>query len=156
MHNEHHTAIPAKVLSEIGDLFHQILSKLEPYRTPLTTEERREMVIIGDKSLGFLGKGKEYIDLYPDLVPSWLNKEDFTVDAEDVQNITSIKNLADQVQEALYNIQYLAGSEAYHWMLDYYHSVKQAAARDIPNAKLVAEDLGKRFRRGRRQAKEGE
>jgi hypothetical protein len=155
MHNEHSAAIPAGVLAEIEALFKQVLARLEPYRSPLTAEERRELSIVGDKTLGFLEKGKEYIDLYPDLVPAWLNKADLAVDFDDVHNITPIKNLADQVQEAIYNIYYLAGDEAYHWILDYYHSAKQAAARDVPNAKLVAGELGKRFYRPRRKSKDG-
>ncbi|MDR0645395.1 MAG: hypothetical protein LBG05_10930 [Treponema sp.] len=156
MRNEHNTAIPETVLTEIEGLFRQILTKLEPYRVPLTAEERKEMAIIGDKTLAFLRKGKEFIDLYPDLVPVWLNKADFTVDFDDVYNILPVKNLADQTREAVYNIQYLAGSESYHWMLDYYHSAKQAAARDVPNAKVVAEELGKRFQRGRRTHRDKE
>jgi hypothetical protein len=132
----------------------QILTKLEPYRTPLTTEERKEMAIIGDKTLAFLEKGKEFINLYPELVPTWNDKADFAVDFDDVRNIMPAKNLADQVHEAVYNIQYVAGNEAYHWMLDFYHSAKQAASRDVANAKVVAEDLGKRFQtRGRKPAK---
>jgi hypothetical protein len=156
MYNEHSIAIPEAVLTEIEGLFQQILTKLEPYRVPLTAEERKEMAIVGDKTLAFLEKGKEFIDLYPDLVPVWLNKADFTVDFDDVHNITSVKNLADQVQEAIYNIQYVAGNESYHWMLDYYQSAKQAAARDIPNAKVVTEELGKRFHHGRRPHKDKE
>ncbi|MDR2483282.1 MAG: hypothetical protein LBD08_06585 [Treponema sp.] len=154
MHNEHTAAIPPAVITEITGLFQQILTKLEPYRTPLTAEERREMTIVGDKSLAFLEKGKEFIDLYPDLVPPWLNKAEFTADIDDVQNVLPIKNLAGQVQEAIYNISYLAGNEAYHWILDYYHSARQAASRDVPNAKIVADELGKRFKsRGRKSSK---
>jgi hypothetical protein len=153
MHNEHKAAIPPAVTTEIEGLLQQILAKLEPYRTPLTAEERREMAIIGDKTLAFLEKGKEFTDLYPDLVPSWSDKADFTADFNDVHNLTSVKNLTDQVQEAIYNIQCVAGNEAYLWVLDFYHAVKQAAARDVPNAKIVAEDLGKRFQnRGRRHS----
>jgi hypothetical protein len=151
MHNEHSAAIPAEVLSEIETLFQQVLTKLEPYRTPLTADERRELAIVGDKSRGFLEKGKEYIDLYPDLVPSWLNRADFAADFDDMSNITAVKNLADQIREAIYNIHYLAGNEAYHWILDYYHSAKQAAVRDVPNAKIVAGELGKRFYRPRKR-----
>ncbi|MDR2419541.1 MAG: hypothetical protein LBD79_10895, partial [Treponema sp.] len=117
MRNEHSVAIPTQVLTELEGLFQQILTKLEPYRTPLTAEERRDMAIIGDKTLGFLQKGKEYVSLYPDLVPSWLNNADLDADFDDVHNITPIKNLADQAQEAIYNIYYMAGNEAYHWML---------------------------------------
>jgi hypothetical protein len=156
MRNEHVTAIPEQVLTEIEGLFQQILTKLEPYRTPLTAEERREMAIVGDKTLGFLEKGKEYVGLYPELVPAWLNAADFTVDFKDVQNATAVKSLSDQAREAIYSIYYLAGNEAYHWMLDYYHSAKQAAARDVPNAKIVAGELGKRFGGGRRRAKTGD
>jgi hypothetical protein len=88
------------------------------------------------------------------LVPPWLNKAEFTADIDDVQNVLPIKNLADQVQEAIYNISYLAGNEAYHWILDYYHSARQAANRDVPNAKIVADELGKRFKsRGRKSSK---
>jgi hypothetical protein len=154
MQNKHSAAIPAETLSEISKLFRQILTMLEPYRTPLTADERRELSIVGDKTLGFLEKGKEYIDLYPGLIPPWLNKADFTVDFDDVHNITPIKNLADQIQEAIYNIYYLAGDEAYRWMLDYYHSAKQAAGRDVPNAKIVAGELGKRFYRPRKKSRE--
>jgi hypothetical protein len=81
-------------LTEIEGLFQQILAK-EPYRTPLTPEERRDMLIIRDKTRGFLEKGKEYIDLYPDLVPAWLNASDFAADFQDVQNTTAVKNLSD-------------------------------------------------------------
>ncbi|MDR1106800.1 MAG: hypothetical protein LBL44_10630 [Treponema sp.] len=157
MHNEHKAAIPPAVVSEIEGFLQQILAKLEPYRTPLTTEERKEMAIIGDKTLAFLEKGKEFTDFYPDLVPAWSDKADFAVDFDDVRNITAVKNLADQVYEAICNIQYVAGNEAYHWALDFYHSAKQAAARDVPNAKIVAEELGKRFQsRGRKPAKPAE
>jgi hypothetical protein len=145
MHNEHTTAIPAQVITEVEDLFQQILTKLEPYRTPLTAEERREMAIVGDKTLAFLEKGKEFIDLYPELVPPWLDKTQFTDDFNDIHNLTPVKNLADQVQEAIYNISYIAGNEAYHWILDFYHSARQAASRDVPNAKIVAGEMGKRF-----------
>jgi hypothetical protein len=153
MHNEHTAAIPVQTLTEIAGLFQQVLAKLEPYRTPLTAEERKEMAIAGDKTLAFLEKGKEYVDLYPDLVPTWLSGVDFAADFDDVHNITPIKSLADQIQEAIYNIYYLAGDEAYHWMLDYYQAVKHAASRDVPNAKVVADELGKRFRRNRKRAK---
>jgi hypothetical protein len=47
----------------------------------------------------------------------------------------------------------VAGNEAYHWMLDFY----QAAARDVPNAKIVADELGKRFQnRGKKPSKPAE
>jgi hypothetical protein len=157
MHNEHKASIPLTVITEVEGLLQQILAKLEPYRTPLTAEERREMAIVGDKTLAFLEKGKEFIDLYPDLVPAWSDKADFAIDYDDVRNITAAKSLSDQVQESIYNIQYLAGSEAYHWVLDFYHSAKQAAVRDVPNAKIVAGELAKRFQnQGRRPSKPAE
>ncbi|MDR0525656.1 MAG: hypothetical protein LBG90_07285 [Spirochaetaceae bacterium] len=157
MRNEHTSAIPPAVITEVEGLFQQILTKLEPYRTPLTTEERKEMAIVGDKTLAFLEKGKEFVDLYPDLVPAWLDKADFTSDYADLRNLPPLKNLAEQTVEALYNIFYVAGNESYHWVLDFYHSCKQAANRDVPNAKIAAEELGKRFQtRGRKPAKPAE
>jgi hypothetical protein len=156
MHNEHSAAIPAQVLADVEGLFQQILTKLEPYMTPLTAAERKEMSLVGDKTLAFLEKGKEYVDLYPDLVPAWNDKADFAVDFDDIHNLPPIKNLADQAQNAVYDIYYTAGHEAYHWMLDLYHSVKQAAARGVPNAKIVEEELAKRFQRGHKPHKDGE
>lgn len=150
MHNEHRQSIPPAVVSEIEGLLQQIMTKLEPYKTPLTTAERREMVVVGDKTLGFIEKGKDFIDLYPELLPPWNNTLEFMADFEDVHNLTGVKSLADQVQTALYDIFYTAGNEAYHWMLDFYHSAKQAASRDVLNAKLVASELGKRFYRSRK------
>ncbi|GHV76423.1 hypothetical protein AGMMS49942_12440 [Spirochaetia bacterium] len=56
--------------TEIEDLFQQILVKLGPYRTPLTAEERKEMAIVGDKTLAFLEKSKEFVERYPDRIPA--------------------------------------------------------------------------------------
>ena len=39
----------------------------------------------------------------------------------------------------------LSGSEAYGEALAYYQSVKQAAKRNIPDAKVIYQDLRKRF-----------
>jgi hypothetical protein len=151
MHNEHKAEIPQSVITEVEGLLQQALTKLAPYRTPLTAAEHKDMAIVGDKTLAFLEKGKEFVELYPDLVPVWSDKADFLSDFNDVHNLPPVKNLAEQVVEALTNIYYIAGNEAYHWMLDFYHSCKQAASRDVPNAKVASAELGKRFQnRGRK------
>jgi hypothetical protein len=145
MQNEHRQSIPANVVSEIEGLLQQILTKLEPYQTPLTAAERQEKAIVGDKTIGFIEKGREYVDLYPELIPPWLNTSDFVADFDDFHNLTGVRSLAGQVQITLSDIYYLSGSESYHAILDLYHSAKQAATRDIPNAKLVATELAKHF-----------
>jgi hypothetical protein len=48
----------------------------------------------------------------------------------------------------LRDTQMLAGSDAYTAALAYYNSVKQAAKMNVPNAKTIQEELGKRFERG--------
>jgi hypothetical protein len=44
----------------------------------------------------------------------------------------------------------VAGSEAYHAALAFYHNVQATAKDDIPGAKVIFEDLKTRFPSGKR------
>jgi hypothetical protein len=46
----------------------------------------------------------------------------------------------------------MAGSEAYVSALSYYNSVKTAAKMNVPGAKIIFEDLSKRFAKPNRKA----
>jgi hypothetical protein len=60
--------------------------------------------------------------------------------------LMSLLQLAEPLCDNLRDTQMLAGSEAYTAALAYYNSVKQAAKMNVPNAKTIQEELGKRFK----------
>jgi hypothetical protein len=107
---------------------------------------------MGDKSLAFVEKAHDYAQDNPNLVPSFLDMAAFDVDFADAHGLWSILTLIKQLQEVLEDTVMVAGSEAYHGALAFYHNTQAAAKQDVPGAKAIYEDLKTRFPGGKRKA----
>jgi hypothetical protein len=149
--NNHSQAIPAAVLLEAQTMLDEINVLLSPYETPLTLNERRTMLIMGDKSLGFVEKSFEFAQQNPTLVPPFLDMTAFAIDRSDAVGLRTLLNTSQQVMQGIADTEMLAGSEAFHAALVFYNSVKLAASQDIYGAKAVYEELQKRYPGGRRR-----
>jgi hypothetical protein len=66
-------------------------------------------------------------------------------DVNAVNTLSSILKQLEQVTESIDDTMMLAGSEAYIASLSYYNSVKQGTKMNVPNAKIIYEDLKTRF-----------
>ncbi len=122
---------------------------LKPYLVALTTEERRGLPKMSDRTTPFVEKALDYAQTNPALAPSFLNVQEFKVDLEAVYQLTELLRTVDQLSTLLNDTVLLAGSEAYEAALSFYSSVKQAAKVNVPGAKGIADDLGKRFEKSR-------
>ncbi|MDR0702064.1 MAG: hypothetical protein LBF61_06580, partial [Azoarcus sp.] len=59
MDNRHQTAIPAETLEQITAQINAIIQRIQPYTVTLSTQERRDILKMGDKSLAFVEKANE-------------------------------------------------------------------------------------------------
>ena len=137
--------IPEKELAEMQKLVADLQAKLAPYVIALSPEQRRTLPKMSDKTMPFVDKASEYVQKNPELAPGYLNVAEFAVDYKAVSDLSAVCKPLTQICQNLEDSIMLSGSEAYQAALTYYNSVQQAAKMNIPNAKAIAEDLGKRF-----------
>ena len=149
--NLHASAIPPEVLAELEQHLTAAVNLIKPYTIPRTPEERRNMLILWQKSLGFVERAHELALKDPQYLAPFQPIDDFSIDVSDARGLWAISNLARQFTNDVSDTEIVAGSEAYKAALMFYNAVKIAAAQDIHGAKAIYDDLKTRFPRGKRR-----
>lgn len=141
--------IPNEVVTQISTKFQEIKDLLVPYMGAMTLEERKNLPKMSDKSVAFVNKVVEYTLTNPKFIPTMMDavecKKDYTAN----QILLPLHAVSQQIGEMMKGTIMLTGHEAYVQALYYYGSVKLAARSGDAEAKAIAEDLSKRFPRGK-------
>ena len=137
--------IPSKEYDAALTKLQEVKKFLKPYLIALQPLERQSILKMSDKTLPFVIKTAEYAQLRKDFAPPFMNAEELAIDLKAVEDLTRLYREVDQLCKSLDDTIMLSGSEAYGEALAYYQSVKQAAKRNIPDAKAIYQDLRKRF-----------
>ncbi|MBD2462021.1 hypothetical protein H6G89_13280 [Oscillatoria sp. FACHB-1407] len=131
-------------LQQIKTAFATIQDKL-PFLITLTTEERRRLLKMGDKSLAFVNTSLTVAQTNRDILPASFDIDEFSRDYQLVTALTelmfSLRQLSEQVDDTLLAV----GSETMSSSLNVYDYVKMAAKKR-PGLKAIAEQLGERFK----------
>jgi hypothetical protein len=123
-----------KVLSEV------LLPKLQ-----VLTASRRQLLVLGDKSVAFVSKAHEVARQDTDLLDSFIDLEAFDQDVDAMGKLRSIDYKLKQLHSAVEDSFSIAGSEAYNAALMVYSLMKNAAKMGHPGAKDKVEELSARF-----------
>lgn len=137
--------LPAADLQNIQAALQTLTTTLAPHLISLSAETRRELPKMGDKSLAFVRKAREYAANNPELVPAYLSLELFEADLRGVDTLTNMLRVLQPLIANMEDSLILGGSEAYQAALTFYRSVKVAAQVGQLNAKTIADDLSARF-----------
>jgi hypothetical protein len=143
--NQHSQAIPSTVLVQAQAKVDEVRALLAPYLLALTPEERQNLPKMGPRTIAFVEKAYDFARQNPGMVPLFLDVVSFGTDFADAHSLWTLRNTVQQLEEAVDDTEMAAGSEAYQAALVFYHSVKAAAAQDVPGAKAVYEELKSRF-----------
>jgi hypothetical protein len=154
MDDKHVVPIPPEVLAQAQSQIDAANALLAPYLLSLTPNERHDLPKMGDKTLSFVEKARDYAHKYPQLCPSYLNMDAFDTDMTDATGLRTVHISARQLADGIDDTAMTAGSEAYQSALVFYNAAKAAAAQDIPGAKEVYGDLKARFPRVKRKNEE--
>ncbi|WP_138496951.1 hypothetical protein [Nostoc sp. PA-18-2419] len=131
-------------IQEIKAALQKIQQKL-PFLVTLSTEERRKLVKMGDKSLAFVNNSITAAQSNREILPATFDVDELVRDYQLANVLTelliSIKQLTEQVDDTLMAV----GSEAMTGSLTVYDYVK-TASKKTPGLKSVAEQLGERFK----------
>lgn len=131
-------------IQEIKAALATIEEKL-PFLINLTVEERRKLYKMGDKSLAFVNNSLTAAQSNPDILPASFDIDEFVRDYQLATNLTDIFFRLQQLTEKVDDTLMAVSSEAMSSGLTVYDYVK-TAAKKTPGLKIIAEQLGERFK----------
>lgn len=123
----------------------QLKTAVAPYVHALTKAEIAGIAKMGDKTVAFVSKVKDYTATNPEYVPDFMSVPDFIVDVNAVNTLSPIAKAVKQITDNLNDTMMLSGNEALIAALNYYSNVRFNASRGQASAKTIYEDLKKRF-----------
>ncbi|MER3493846.1 MAG: hypothetical protein C4323_16920 [Mastigocladus sp. ERB_26_2] len=121
-----------------------------PFLIDLTTEERKSLPKLGDKSRAFVSKALEVAAQNPDFLPRSFDLDEMRRDVELFEALYPILLSITQLQELLDDTFVAVGSEAYAAGLLVYNYAK--ASGKGTGLDVALDDLGQRFVRKNRKA----
>ncbi len=145
--NQISVEIPQSVIDKVTENLQNSRTLLAPYLQGLTAEQRESIFKMGDKTVATVQKVEDYTQTNPEFAPSYMDQPEFHKDMAVVNDLSPLRNLANQLVSDLGDTIMLAGNEALLAALLYYGAVKEASTKGVATAKPIYEDLSKRFTR---------
>ncbi len=145
MENLFSAEFPPELVEEIQGYILQVKNLMPAGLVNLTPEERQYFIKMGDKTIAFVMKVIDFSNIYPVFIPSYVSLINLKSDMDSIAAMQTILRDMEGVTSKLKDSILLAGSEAFTAALSIYNSVKDAAHRDVPNAKVVYDELKVRF-----------
>lgn len=143
--NQVSVKLSAGDIEKIDGAIKTINSVLDPYLVTISTDERKELPKMNEKNVPFVKKVLEYAESHPEFAPAYLNISNLKIDVEGFAALNKIEKPLSELAAAITDTTMVCGSEAYTTALTYYNSVKQAVKMKAPGAKVIFDDLKKRF-----------
>ncbi|MCF8335403.1 MAG: hypothetical protein K9H65_02260 [Bacteroidales bacterium] len=137
--------IPDQDLNEIEGAINTLESRLMPHLKNLSPEERRNILKLGDKSVAFVERARDWVKEYPQLKPPYGDLEELDKDLKAMKLVNRLLRSIEPIFNGLEDTLLLAGSEAYAEGLAYYSYFKAAAKAKVDNAEEAYHDLKRWF-----------
>ncbi|MEH2464573.1 hypothetical protein [Nostoc sp.] len=116
-----------------------------PFLVDLTTDERRTMLKMGDKSRAFVSKALEVATQNPNFLPRSFDLEEMRRDLKLFEALYPVLLSLTQLQELVDDTCIASASEAYAAALAVYSYAK--ASGDVTGLDGVIDEMGRRFNR---------
>ncbi|MBW4445077.1 MAG: hypothetical protein KME10_28580 [Plectolyngbya sp. WJT66-NPBG17] len=137
-------------LQEIKAALATIENKL-PFLVHLTTEERRKLFKMGNKSLSFVSNSLMAAQTNPDILPASFDLNEFSSNYQLAIALSEVHLRLQQLTEKVDDTLMSVSSEAMTDSLTVYDYIK-TAAKKTPGLKAIADQLGERFKATRSKA----
>ncbi|AFY44600.1 hypothetical protein [Nostoc sp. PCC 7107] len=140
--------VSAKLSSADREAVMQAITTIKeklPFLVDLSTEERKSLPKLGDKSRAFVSKALEIAAQNPDFLPRSFDLDEMRRDIELFEALYPILLSLSQLQELVDDTSVAVGSEAYAAGLLVYNYAK--ASGKGAGLETMIDDLGRRFAR---------
>lgn len=141
MQNLFAAAIPPADLAKALDYVQKAAALLQPYLTPLTPDERQNMLKMGPASVDFVAKARRYAEQNPAFRPAYLDFAAFVLDADALAGLAPVEQALAALALDTDSTLMTAGSDAYQEALQVYNYVKMLAQNATPGAQSAYEDM---------------
>lgn len=131
--------------NQINEALKVLESTLLPKLTVLEKDDKQDMLIMGDRSLGFVEKSLEIARQDTELLRSFVDVTLFENDVKAINRLRALSFKLSQLVSAVDDSFAVAGNEAYKTSLMVYSLMKNAAQMGHPGAKEKVADLKERF-----------
>jgi hypothetical protein len=133
--------MPEAEAQAVRDAVKVLQDTLVPHLINLGPEERRALPKMGDKTVAFVSKAMQYAREHPDMLPPFVDIDEFARDLAAVELLLGLLRPLRQVVDMVEDSMLLAGSEAYSAGLAFYEVAKAYAKRNVAGAGTIADDL---------------
>ncbi len=111
----------------------------------LTPEQRQLYGKLGDKTDNWIKKVGEYMKQKPELIPFYLNKEEFDKDVKAREDIIPLLRRITSVFESLEDTSKLLSTDIYNAAIAYYRNIKLISQQNVPGTSSIYQDLSGQF-----------
>jgi hypothetical protein len=130
----------AAILAKIADL-----NAAMSFLIGLTDDQRKKMLKMGDKTVGFEQKCASYMASRPDLVPSFVDVNQLSQDRAAWADVADILRALLDAYQRVDDTDMVLAHQIYLPDLSFYQNVQMAAKRNVPGAQAIYDDLKARF-----------
>jgi hypothetical protein len=146
MQNKIDAALSAADRDKILDLTNQI-NALLPFLTSLTTEEKRELPRMGDKSRAFVQASLALAEQDDSFLPRSFDVAEMRKDEDLYNAMTAVYTALAILFEKLQDTMMLTGSDLYVAALEVYDAAKRKGGSNTGGLDQLLDALGQRFAR---------
>ncbi|WP_172919795.1 hypothetical protein [Capnocytophaga canis] len=141
----------AEELQKLDEALQNIENVLKGKTFNLTPDERRQYGSIAEQNKLFVNKCKEFMEQYPQFVPSFLDKEEFDRDYQARQQIETRLIRLKTITEQLSDTKVLLDNDNYFNSITFYRNVKFLSGQNVPGIKTLYDQLKQFFKGGRKK-----
>ena len=141
-------------LNKIDTALQTIETVLKGKTVNLTPDERRQYGSIAEQNKLFVNKCKEFMEQYPQFVPSFLDKGEFDRDYQARQQIETRLHRLENLTEQLSDTKVLLDHDNYFNSLSFYRHIRFLSKENIAGIKSIWEALSQFFKSGKRTTKQ--
>lgn len=140
--------ISGNLTVEKKDQLLQLLKEIETgldFTLNLKPLERRTINKMGDRSKPFVDKALEIVSQNSELIPEYLDKDEFRKYYDLSQYLFSLLILMAKLTEKIEDTMFVAGAQAVDWSLKLYEYLKIASRGGVPGTDQLVAELAKRY-----------
>ena len=128
------------ILAKAGEL-----AALLTFTIGLSDDERKALLKLGEKTVGFDEKVASYMASRPDLVPGYVNLATLGQNRAARVDVVDLLRQVGDVWQRLSDTDLKLGNQIYKPELAFYSSAQEAAKHGVPGAQAIVDDLKTRF-----------
>jgi hypothetical protein len=123
----------------------QILAVVAGKLIGLTPEERKTQGRVAEKTEDWILRVKDYMHQNPNFVMSHIDVDEYNQDFDTRKNLLPRYRQIEQLFSLFDDTMLLLGTDLFHNGISFYKGLRSFAQTDAPGAKVIYEDLQKRF-----------